>query len=383
MIVFKTYWKILKKNLPLVILYTVLLIGFAASNIKTNEKNLNFVANKPDVLLVNYDEGGEITDHLIGYLKEHTALSLSTVPEEEKINDALFYRDINYVIYIPKNYSHDFLEGNAPEIKVKSTGDYQASLAEMILSRYLNLATIYQKTAPDPLEFMRALDQTLAQTVEIQMTSPLDVNQLTKATSYYNFASYSILACLIFIVSLILNHFNQQNVRKRRLISQMSDKKHNRFLLLANSLYALTIWFVYVALSFLLVGDIMFSPHGVIYIINALMLTLCATSIAFFIGTLVKNPNAISGIVNVIALGSSFLCGAFVPMEWLPESVLTIAHALPTFYYIKTNEMLKTLESFHLDALKPFLMNQLILLGFTVLFMIFTQIVSKKTRKIG
>ena len=90
----------------------------------------------------------------------------------------------------------------------------------------------------------------------------------------------------------------------------------------------------------------MFTMHGLVYTINSLLFTLCATTIAFLIGTIVQNKNAISGIVNVVALGSSFLCGAFVPMEWLPEGVLNFAHALPTYYYIKTNELLKTVEAF-------------------------------------
>ena len=30
---------------------------------------------------------------------------------EDAINDALFYRDVNYVIYIPKNYNKDFMDG--------------------------------------------------------------------------------------------------------------------------------------------------------------------------------------------------------------------------------------------------------------------------------
>ncbi len=77
---------------------------------------------------------------------------------------------------------------------------------------------------------------------------------------------------------------------------------------------------------------------GVVYIINSLVLTICATTIAFLIGNLVSNKGTINGIVNVVALGSSFLCGAFVPMEWLPDSVLKIAHTLPTFYNIRINE---------------------------------------------
>ena len=36
------------------------------------------------------------------------------------------------------------------------------------------------------------------------------------------------------------------------------------------------------------------------------------------------NKNAINGIINVVALGSSFLCGTFVPVEFLPNRVFFI-----------------------------------------------------------
>ena len=115
-----------------------------------------------------------------------------------------------------------------------------------------------------------------------------------------------------------------------------------------------------------------------IYIINSLVLTICTTTIAFFIGNIVNNKEAINGIVNVVALGSSFLCGAFVPMEWLPDSVLKIAHLIPTYYYISTNEALKTLEEFNFEALKPLIGKMLIMLGFACIFIIFTNLYRNK-----
>ncbi len=127
----------------------------------------------------------------------------------------------------------------------------------------------------------------------------------------------------------------------------------------------------------------MTSRHGVIYIINSLALTICATTLAFLVGNIVNNKEAINGIVNVIALGSSFLCGAFVPVEWLPESVLKIAHAIPTYYYINTNETLKTLEKFNSETLRPIITNTVIMLGFSVVFIILANMVSRKKRKIG
>lgn len=382
MTVFKTFWKILNKNKITVIIYTVMLLIFGASNMQTSEKSMNFVASKPDVLIVNYDEEIGITKDLIKYITDNSNI-IEIDKTEEKINDALFYRDVNYVIYIPENYSKDFMEGKNPEIKIKSTGDYQASLEKMILTRYIKVANIYQKSISNEDELINKINETLSKEVETEITSKLDTNTISKATYYYNFASYSILACLLLVISLILSSFNAEKIRKRIVVSKTNYKKHNKILLLSNCCYSLILWLFYVVISFIILGDIMTTKTGAIYIINSLVLTICATTIAFLIGNLVSNKGAINGIVNVIALGSSFLCGAFVPMEWLPDSVLKIAHALPTYYYINTNETLKTLEEFNFETLKPIMTNMVIILGFAAVFIVLSNIVSRRKRKIG
>ena len=218
---------------------------------------------------------------------------------------------------------------------------------------------------------------------EVEITSKLDTNILSKATFYYNFANYSIMTCLIYVICLILASFKDIKIQKRTIISSTNYKTLNRQLLLSNSLFSIILWMIYVVLSFILVGDIMFSIHGIIYLINSFIFTICATTIVLFIGNIVSNKNAISGIVNVIALGSSFLCGAFVPMEWLPEGVIKIAHILPSYYYISSNEILKTLEIINFDTIKPIVLNIIIILSFSIVFIILTNIVSKRKQKIG
>ena len=135
--------------------------------------------------------------------------------------------------------------------------------------------------------------------------------------------------------------------------------------------------------GFILVGDILFTTHGLIIIINSLVFTFCATSIAFFLGTLITNKDAINGLVNIIALGSSFLCGVFVPQTWLPDTVLKIAHILPTYYYVNTNDRVATLEHINLTTLKPIVINTSIIIGMSIIFIILANIVSKKKQKIA
>ena len=382
MTVFKTFLKILNKNKFIIILYTLFLIFFGGFNMQTSENNTNFVASKPDIVIVNYDEEKGITKDLIKYIEENSNV-VDLKNNKDAINDALFYRDVNYVIYIPKNYNKDFMDGKNPEIEIKSTGDYQSSFAEMLLSRYIKVANIYQKSINSEEELISKINETLSKKSEVEITSKLDTNILSKATFYYNFANYSIMACLIYVICLILASFKDIKIQKRTIISSTNYKTLNRQLLLSNSLFSIILWMIYVVLSFILVGDIMFSIHGIFYLINSFVFTICATTIALFIGNIVSNKNAISGIVNVISLGSSFLCGAFVPMEWLPDGVIKIAHILPSYYYISNNEVLKTLELINLNTIKPILLNIIIVLSFSIMFIILTNIVSKRKQKIG
>lgn len=382
MTVFKAFLKVLNKCKVPIILYTVLLIGFGGFNMQTSDNSTNFVASKPDVYIINEDKEEGITKNLVDYMKNNTNV-LEVPSTEEAIDDALFYREVNYIIYIPNHYREEFLKGNNPEIKIKSTGDYQASLADMLLERYSKVANSYQKIITSEEELIGKVNETLEKQTQVEITSKLDTDQLQKASFYYNFTNYSILAGCVYVICLILSSFHEEKIAKRTIISSMSYHSHNRKLLVSNSLFAFFLWGMYVLLSFPLVGNIMFTMHGLVYIINSFLFTICALTIAFLIGNLVSNKNAVNGIVNVVALGSSFLCGAFVPMEWLPDMVLKIAHILPSYYYIKSNELLREIETVNLEALHEIMINMGIIVAFAIGFTIIANIVARKKRKIG
>ena len=394
MTVFKTFLKVLNKCKFSVILNTVILLIFAGVNMTTSDTQVNFEATKPDILIVNQDTNIGITQNLTKYLEENCEI-IAVKDNEDAINDALFYRDVNYVIYIPQNYRQDVLKGENPEIQIKSTGDYQASYAEMLLARYVKVQNIYvkelakqtdNKTLTDEKlenEIIEKINQTISKQTEIEMTSKLDTTGLEKATFYYNFANYTLLAGAILVICLILSSFHEEKIRKRTIVSSMKYQKHNRILLLSNGLFALVLWLFYVFISFFVVGNVMFSTQGLIYIVNSFVFTLCALTIAVLVGNIVNNKNAMSGIVNVIALGSSFLCGAFVPVEWLPDTVLKIAHCLPSYWYIQSNELIKTMEEFNLETLKPIMINMGVVLLFSIGFVIVTNLIARKKRKIA
>lgn len=380
MTVFKTFLKVLNKCKVPIIIYTVMLVFFSAFNMQTSEKNISFADSKPNILIVNKEANKDkITKNFINYLSKNSN-EVNVSMNEEKIDDALFYRDVSYVIYVRKNFGKDVLHGKNPEIKIKSTKDYGASLANMMVERYLKVANVYSDVTDNEDELVTLIDDTLSKKVKVNLTTKLDTKLIEKAAFYHNFLNYCILAGTIYVICLVLSSFKEENIKKRTIVSSMSHKNYNRILLLSNALFAFILWIFYCILAFILMDKIMFSTHGLIFIINSFIFTICALTLAFLIANLVSNKNAVNGIVNVVALGSSFLCGAFVPTSMLPDFVLKIAHILPSYWFIKTNEMLKEMEVFTFDTLKPILTNMFIVICFSIIFIIITNVFSSKKR---
>ena len=380
MTVFKAFFRIVNKLKPTIILYTALLIIFGAVNMKTSDNNINFVNSKPDILIINQDVNKGLTKNLIDYMKKNSNI-VKVENNEEKINDALFYREVSYVIYIPKDYRKNVLLGKNPKLDIKKTDEYDAHLSEMMLKRYIKLQNIYNKEAGSEDELITLINDNINDDVNVKITSKVDTSKTYNIAYYFNFASYSILAIIIYIVCLVLCSFKEESISKRINISSINYKSHNNKILLASIVFSSIVWLLFVIIGVIVVGDIMFSIRGLISIINSFIFTFCALTLSILISSLTNNKNAISGIVNVIALGSAFLCGAFVPAEYLPSSVLNFAHILPAYYYINSNDLLKNIDVINISSMHPIIINMVIIIMFSILFIILNNIVTRKKRK--
>ena len=74
MTVFTAFLKVLNKCKITIIIYTIMLILFGVFNMQTSENNTNFVASKPDVLIINQDKEEGITKNLIEYIQENSEI---------------------------------------------------------------------------------------------------------------------------------------------------------------------------------------------------------------------------------------------------------------------------------------------------------------------
>ena len=379
MTVFKTFWKIVNKYKGTIILYTVMLISFGGINLASNDTTTTFTSTLPNIAIVNNDQKSVLTNNLISYLSENSKV-VDIENDEEMINDALFYRDVSYVVYIPKNYTNDVLKGMNPTINIKSTNDYTSSLEEMMLTDYLNLQNTYLKLTTDQTKLTNYINDTLKDKSEVVLTSKVDTKSFSKVSRYFNFASYSILAVVIFIITLVLTSFKEKTVNKRIVVSSMNYKKHSGLILKSSLLYALIVWVLFSLLAIILLGKSLLNIRGLLLLLNTLVFTLQALTFALLISSLVNNKDAIGGIVNVVALGSAFLCGAFIPSMYLPEKVVSISHIFPAYYYNNSNDLVTSLEVINLTTLKPFIANIMMMLVFMLVFIVLNNFVIKNRR---
>ena len=101
------------------------------------------------------------------------------------------------------------------------------------------------------------------------------------------------------------------------------------------------LWVISTGAAVLLYGEEMLSGGKTgYYLVNSAVMVLVALALAYLIGSLVKNVNVLSGVVNTVGLGMCFLCGVFVDMELLNSGVKKVSQFLPVYWYETVNEIL-------------------------------------------
>lgn len=378
MTIFKTYWKIVKKNIGIIILYTVMLLVFGTMNLKANKNSFEFISSKPDIIIVN-NSSGIITDNLISYLK--TNANVKNITDDNDIDDAVFFRDANYVIYIPKEFENKIENGKEFNIDIKTNNSYDSYITSELLNRYLDVFSKYMNLYNDKILAIQKLDNTLNKKASVVIESKTNLN--SKTSLFYNFSSYSIMAIVIYIICLVLSSFNDEKISKRTSVSGMNYKTFNNYLYISSFTFTFIIFIVYLILSFLILKSSILNINGILYSLNMFIFFIVSFTIAILISNLVKSKGAISGVVNVISLGSAFLCGAFIPVKYMPSFALKIAHIFPTFYFIDNNEYFASIQNFDKASYDFVLKNFIIMIVFIIFFLILNTLITRFKRKVN
>ena len=391
MIVFKTFWRIMKRYWWIVFIYVAILTSLSVINLKTAPVT-DFVDTKPEITIVSQDPSDlatkPFTKNFLNYLSKNTKI---IDLKESETTDALFYQKISMILYLPEDLESKIISGQKITLDYRTSGNYTAELSKNLIKRYFEL----QRTeilesknsskeqsnilSEDSEKIISSLNQRLDQSPTVRLASKNATN-LSKIAAFFNFASYTIMAIILYVTCFINASFNKSSVKKRTMVSSLHLKKYNFSLLLANSIFAFSVFALLTTLSFFVLGNIVLTPFFIFEILNILLYTLAALTLAELVSTFNLSRDAVSGVVNLLSLAPAFLSGAFVPTYFLPSFVLTIAHIFPTYWFIDTNNKITTLTEFSFNSFLTILPNLLVLVLFSIIFIVANLVLSKKKR---
>ena len=391
MIVFKTFWRIMKRYWWIVFIYVAILTSLSVINLKTAPV-ADFVDTKPEITIVSQDSSDlatkPFTKNFLNYLSKNTKI---IDLKESETTDALFYQKISMILYLPEDLESKIISGQKITLDYRTSGNYTAELSKNLIKRYFEL----QRTeilesknsskeqsnilSEDSEKIISILNQRLDQSPTVRLASKNATN-LSKIAAFFNFASYTIMAIILYVTCFINASFNKSSVKKRTMISSFHLKEYSFSLLLANSIFAFSVFALLTTLSFFVLGNIVLTPFFIFEILNILLYTLAALTLAELVSTFNLSRDAVSGVVNLLSLAPAFLSGAFVPTYFLPSFVLTIAHIFPTYWFIDTNNKITTMTEFNFSSFLTILPNLLVLVLFSIIFIVANLVLSKKKR---
>jgi len=386
--VFKTYFKIIKRHMVQISIYVGVFIALAialSSSAPTNTIG-DFTQSKTRVAFINEDESSPIIEGFKEYLGNHSVY-VDIPNDTNSLQDALFFRDVDYIAKVPKGFTQGIMSGMESQIKkTVVTGSTTSIYTDILVNKYFNTAKLYvnnnQGITQEELVKQLAKDLKIDTAVKIKRAEEKASN--TGNTGYFfNYLAYVLISVIILGVTSIMMVFSNKNIRRRNLCSPIKNISMNLEILLGNIVFSIACWGLMIICSFVLFKEQMLTTNALYFCINSFIFTLMTLSMGFLAGIFVKSGNAQSGVANVLSLGLCFISGVFVPQEVLSQEVLAIAKFTPTYWYVKANTAISNITNFNMDNLTPVFQYMLTELGFAVAILSIALVMSKRKQLRG
>lgn len=382
--VFKVSLKILKKNLPSLLIYLIvfLVLSVIFSSVAKEQESeySDFETVKTSVAFFQ-DESTPLVEAFKDELSK-SAIFVETKDDYDAIMDALYFRSVSYVIRIPEGFTEKIMNGEDVQLEKRTVaGSISNTYTDLAINNYFNTARLYISQEPDLSQEELASKVALSLDHKTEITvdkSSISTDTFGYGKFFFNYLAYSLVSILITGTSIVMIVWKNQELYRRTEVSPLKRGTINMGKLLALALFTVMTWFILVVAYFFLSGKFAFDIQLVLYLANSFVFAFMALWLSFLIGTLLKSRNAISAASNVLSLGPSFISGVFVPQELLGQNVLSIAKFTPTYWYVTANNMIDAMKETSSETIMQIFSNTAVVFGFGVAFLIISFILGRR-----
>lgn len=341
---FKTFFKIAYKRKVTTIIYLCVFIALTLLFTNTIEDSFQGNFKSQELNIVVEDEDQSVASNgLVSYLQGMHNVTLEKI-DKQSLSDRIYYRQVQYAIKIPKGFEEKLRNGETKNliINTKIPGSNSSYYADEQISQYLQCLQIYLKGGI-------SVDKAVQKTIEGFEKTP-EVNMMVfhqesgkvnhNIFYFYQYMSYVLILISVTGLTPILNKLNEKNVKARMICSSYEYKKQIVATIISCGVYSVMMFLVFEVLGLIVYGTDIFASNIKYAALNSIVYLLFAVGIAIILSCFSLGDSALNMIGNMGALAMAFMCGTFVPQSILPEKVLRVGHFLPTYWYIKNNNML-------------------------------------------
>lgn len=323
--VFKTFFKITKKQIPsfitFFVIFTVLLCIMSAIGTGNNA----YTESRLSVAIFNQDTSAK-AKYLTEYLSEkHDIVTVEN--DDETIRDSLFFEVLDYVLYI---------EDGCSLTNIKRPGSTTGMYVDHQIDTFCKTYDAYLSAGCDEAQANEKTIQALDNAKLVSMKG----KGTRKPTIYYfyTYLTYILIGLLINAMSPVIIALNRKEVKDRSDISPMNAKSRNYQIFAGAVLFSFAVWLMMIGVSAIMFRGELFRDKNAYSILNAFCFLILATGIVSIVSNFNMKPQIISMVSNVVSLSFAFLGGVFVPMEIFSDTVLTISKFTPTYWYVTASE---------------------------------------------
>lgn len=339
MSVFKTCLTIIKRKSSVLCIYlfVCIFVSIIASQTGTGVSETGFQYTRVNAAIINYDKDGAIAKGLMTQLEDKIELK-DVGTEENQLREALLYREVEYILIIPENFTEDFAAGKNSKLdRLEVMGSYSGAFLNSIVDNYLSTVKNYVDSVEklNIEQIVERINKLFEEKTEISLEGNEKVEDSYPEQGFFKFAIYSILAAVIIGTGLIVSRFNEDNVKKRNMVAPMSVEKLGGQQLMGTLVFGFFIWLILTLAATVICGKSVMRLSGLLFVVNLFIGVVLGLTLGYLICQIFKTENSINAMANTVSLGCSFIGGVFVPMEMMGAGVEKAAIFTPTYWYVK------------------------------------------------
>lgn len=356
--VFNAFMKVLKKKLPVSLIYVIVFLSILIPMSKSGSAVNTFEATSLNICI--FDEDNTEESHALSDFlgKSHTLVELEN--DRDTIMDALYYERVDYVLIIQQGYAERLTAENADGLfsSYHMHDSYGTVFMEQLLDEYVRSVRAYAAGGETLSSAIRSAEAALSQETEVTYASfdsdSEDTEYSKDFSFYFQYIPYLLLSALMNSLCPVLLTMSRRDIRFRTNCSSVKPASYTMQIFAGSTFFILAVWLVFIIAGMFLYGGI-YQGKAWLAVLNSFIFALVSSAIAIFISSFNPSQNLINLLTQVLGLGMSFLCGIFVEQSLLGDGVLAAARFLPAYWYVRANNMLAGKEIFDASRLAGFL----------------------------